>query len=155
MFRLFHLQIIPSEERFTASQSTLPYSYKAFHFETLQTFAQNWAFISGTSEDQKRYSPCWLYAATDISFFFFFLAPVEGKPTVHLFLLAQMRLLSVIETCTKTQWHLPKQTVPILKCFSSLKQIDFFLLYHLPILKAGKGQHIGSCCLPMFGTDTL
>lgn len=72
MFRLFHLQIIPSEERFTASQSTLPYSYKAFHFETLQTFAQNWAFISGTSEDQKRYSPCWLYAATDISFFFFF-----------------------------------------------------------------------------------
>lgn len=65
-----------------------------------------------------------------------------------------MYLLSVIETGTKTQWDIPKQTLSILKCFSSLKQIDFFLLYHLPIFKAGKGQHIGSCYLPMFVADS-
>lgn len=92
------------------------------------------------------------YILEQISAFVF--AIVERKLTADLFLLAQMYLLSVIETGTKTQWDIPKQTLSILKCFSSLKQIDFFLLYHLPIFKAGKGQHIGSCYLPMFVADS-
>lgn len=64
----FMYQIIPSEVGFTPSQGTVPYSYKAFRSETLQTFAQNWVCISGTSEHQKRQSLYWLYAGTDFSF---------------------------------------------------------------------------------------
>lgn len=66
----------------------------------------------------------------------------------------QIHLLSLTDTGTKTQRHIPKQTLSVLKCFSSLKQIDFLLLYHLPFFKGGKGQRIVSCCLQIFATDT-
>lgn len=52
-------QIIPSEVGFTASQGTGPYSYKAFHSETLQAFAQR---------TRKKYSLYWLYFGRDFSF---------------------------------------------------------------------------------------
>lgn len=59
-------------------------------------------------------------------------------------------------TVSHWEWHKDTaahpQTDTITQCFSSLKQIDFLPLYQLLIFKAGKGQHIGSCCLPMFAT---